>query len=725
MGVKLSATEDILIEIGCEELPAGEQPQLIQDFVNALTQGLQDYHLSFADINQFITPRRLAVIIKQLELKQADRQETRRGPAVAIAYDSGKLTPAALGFAKSCGIELNKIKQVNTDKGDYLSAEIFIKGQPSKKLLPQLLNQIIPKLPRGKTMRWGVNGGGDEPTNEYRFVRPIRWLLALIGKEVLPWQAYGLNAGKTTMGHSFYTNKPIEIKHPDEYEVKLEKEGQVIATAYKRQASIIKQIKEISSATEYSSLIDEDKLLDNELLAELVAITEYPVAYLAEFDKKYLQLPSELLESVLTLKQRYIPLVDKASKMSNKFVFVANIKSKDKQLLVEGNQAVVRPRLEDADFFYRQDLLNPLSNRLEQLDKVALLAGLGNMRDKSRRGKDLAMTIAGNLKQEDADKKVAGLAAELCKCDLTSLMVQEFPELQGTMGGYYLSHQGTVDDYTKEEVTLASKAIGEHYMPRHSDDNIPSTLAGEIVAIADRTDVLLGFFHLGRKPSGEKDPFALRRVALGLARIIIESNLSLELEAILKHSQQLYKKHNNIEIKDEIIQQVLGFIKERVVVYGKGKQLSTENLDAVFYQAQSNLYNAWRKVEIIEEYPNNKMKQLVEMNKRIKNIIGKYKIQLTSINALDETLLSEKEEKALLAMINKLQQDLTNLLVEKKYKESLDLLGQLKLPLDNFFDAVMVMADDKRVRENRLLLLSIVQDMLLQVADFSRINSDL
>lgn len=713
MTAKNNTTADVLIEIGCEELPAGELHQLIDDFASSLGTELDTAQLQFAKISKYATPRRLALIINQLQNRQSDSQTTRRGPSLSAAYksqDSKEPTPAAIGFAKSCGLEMKDLTTISTDKGEYLSATVTTKGNHINDLLPTMLNKIVPKLPRSKTMHWD--------DSDMQFVRPVRWLLALIDTELLPWEIFGLQASNKTFGHRFYTDAPITINRPDEYEDVLLKKGYVIADIAKRKQTINKCIDLLVKDSDYAV----SQALDEELLDELAAITEYPVGYIGEFESSFLKLPSQVLESVLTLKQRYIPLIDKQGQMSSKFIFIANIDSKDKQLLIAGNQAVVRPRLADATFFYQQDLERPLSSRLEQLKKLSFFSGLGSMKEKSACCKDLARFLATKDEWQDVAQS-ATLAAELCKCDLTSLMVQEFPELQGIIGGYYLEEelsQGTeyISRYTAEDVHQASQAITEHYLPKRAGDAIAASKAGKVLAIVERMDKLIGLFHKGQKPSGEKDPYALRRTALGLARTIIESGAFVDLRELGEEAVKCYEKHNGIIIKPNTIEEVLEFINERVCAYGKEQHLATDSLDAVFCSPQADLYDAWLRTKAIEDKRSSHINSLVGINKRLKNILGKHGIDSVAVN---EKLFTTEQERQVFKILADIRNDLDRSCADKEYAKCFELLSGLSEPLEDFFDQVMVMVEDKPLRENRLVLLGIIHKQFLKVADFSRI----
>lgn len=705
-------TADVLIEIGCEELPAAELYQLIDDFATAMQSALYHSHLEFKSIDKFATPRRLALIIRDLQTKQEDRKIDRRGPSLQAAYtgDDNKPTQAALGFAQSCGVKLEDLTTLKTDKGEYLVANIMQKGMSVQQLLPTMLNELLPKLSKSRTMSWG--------DDSQQFVRPIRWLLALVDKEVLAWEMFGLQASNKTYGHRFYCDKEISIKHADDYENALVKQGYVIASPDKRKDAIVKSIAKL---TKESGLVTSPAFTDK-FLDDLVAITEYPVGYLGEFDKEFLALPPEVLDSVLILKQYYIPLVDKKGDVSPKFIFIANIDSKDPQLLIEGNQAVVRPRLADAAFFYQEDKSQTLQDRLDELDRITFVEKLGSIKNKADCCKDLAEYLADALGWQDV-AEAAKQAAELSKCDLTSLMVQEFPELQGTMGKYYLQgHDKNAKKNAETNIASASIAIEEHYLPRFAGDKIAESKAGKLVALADRIDTLVGLFHAGYKPTSEKDPYGLRRTALGLARTIIESEISLDLHDLGKKSIECYGKHNKIKIDDKVLQDVIAFINERVISYGKEKNIASDILDGVFYQSQKDIYDAWLKVQAINDKRSEYVNSLIGINKRLKNILKNISDKQPTGNAeVKQELFESEYEHKVFKTLQKIYKDFDSACDAKEYVKCLELLSGLSSPLEEFFDQVMVMADDKQVRENRLLLLSEVHRSFLRIADFSHL----
>ena len=693
---------DLLLEIGCEELPAYELGQLIKDFSAKLGIALNEKGLAYNKIQEFATPRRLALIIEQVDSREVDRQERRRGPSVENSFDEdGKPKAAALGFAKSCGVKVNELQRLKTNKGEYLSIDLNFKGRDTKEILPLLLNEILGKLAKKRTMRW-------HEEKQYKFVRPIRWLVALLDSEVIPWSAYFVKAGRETRGHRFWAPQAISIKNPTDYEKQL-KAGYVIPSMSERKERILLQVTKIATNNDTSPILDKD------LLEELTAITEYPVAYLASFNNKFLSLPDEVLKTVLMQKQRYIPMVDDNNKISNKFIFIANIKSKDEKLLISGNESVVQPRLEDADFFYKQDKKVSLSDRRERLKNLSFLPELGNMKDRTICLNNLSGKIAKELKLSTAEQETVAQASLLCKCDLTTLMVQEFPELQGIMGGYYLAEE-------KKSIPLVTEAIAEHYLPQRAEDILPAGKAGKILSIANRIDTLVGLLHLGRKPSGESDPYAMRRGALGLVRILIEGKIFLDLEKLVIWSCEAYSKHNNLNIDEKTLTaQTIQFINERIFSYGKDKGLSFEILNGVFYKPQKDLYDAWLKAQAIKGEERENIQSLVEINKRLKNIIGKHKITGSDVK---EELLEIKEEKELFSHMINMKKQLKSLATAKEYDKFLIVLYQAKKTLDEFFDKVMVMVDDEKIRNNRLELVQSCRQLFLGMADFSYISKE-
>ena len=696
---------NLLIEIGCEELPAAQQPQLISDFSAGLSKLLDEHGLAYQGIKSFVTPRRLSLIIQQVQTKQDDTEELRKGPATKNGFnEKGEPTAATLGFAKSCGVEHNKLQRMDSDKGEYLCYKVQVTGRHIQQILPQILGNLITKLPKGRTMRW------DDSNN--KFVRAVRWLLLLLDDEVISWDEFGLTASNLTQGHRFYTSSPITINHCDEYEEKLLKEGYVIVCPNKRRKKIIEQANKICAAEGCANV------QENELIDELVAITEYPVAYAGEFNPDFLRLPAPVLDSVLTLKQRYLPLIDAKGNTLPKFIFIANIKSNNKSQLIAGNQAVIAPRLEDAAFFYKQDLRSSLQKRLELLDKVAFFGELGNMRQKSQRCEHIVGKVANDF---NADAGIAQLAASLCKCDLTTLMVQEFPELQGIIGGYYLLASDKLlasDEAKAKSLQFSASAIQEHYLPQRQEDKTPYSTAGCALAVADKLDTLIGLFHLKYQPSGEKDPYSLRRTALGIVRILLEKQLNINLDSMMQHVIASYKKHNDISIKVEIASEVLVFINERVPAYGKERGMAADALAASFYEAQNDIYAAWQKAAAMMKLKGKQRSALVEINKRLKNILAEQKINQREVQT---ALIKEDAEREIFKVYQEIHSGFNQAQKSGEYEQCCKLLSTLSEPLEEFFEQVMVMSDDMEIRKNRLLLLSLIHRMFLKIGDFSRL----
>jgi len=502
--------QDLLIEIGTEELPPKALDQLSTAFQSSIESQLTQAELTFDSIQRYATPRRLALLITQLDTAQADRNIERKGPAVKAAFDQdGNPTKAAEGFARSCGVAVSELEQIDTPKGAWLIFHQNQPGQQTETLLPAMVEQALARLPIPKRMRWG---DGDA-----EFVRPVHWVVMLMGDKTIDCKIMGLQAGRTTRGHRFHHPDPIELTSPASYAETLFDPGHVIADISVRREKIRTQVEQI--ATDAGMLA----AIDITLLDEVTALNEWPVAVMGTFDERFLEVPSEALIKAMQEHQKYFPVVDSEGRLQPYFITISNIQSQDPSQVSAGNERVIRPRFSDAAFFWEQDLKQPLDTLATKLGSVVFQEKLGSLQDKSKRISQLAQLIAEQLGLDPAQ---AARAAELSKCDLLSNMVGEFPSLQGVMGRYYAEHAGEGGDIPA--------AIEEHYLPRHAGDSLPKTDCGRAIAIADRLDTLVGIFAIGQKPTGEKDPFGLRRAALGVLRILIETPLQLDLETLLQ-----------------------------------------------------------------------------------------------------------------------------------------------------------------------------------------------
>ncbi len=723
---------DILLEIGCEEIPAAEQDELLAGLKSGVSERLQKENLAHGTPIGYATPRRLALWIPDLQTQQDDRRVIRRGPSARIAYDkAGNPTPACLGFARSCGVspaKLKVIKKVKKDEhGDregYVCYEGTEKGKNTAELLPPILNDIIPHLPRRKTMRW--NGGYGSPGAS--FTRAVRWLVLILGDTRIPWSAFGIKNDNRTFGHRAYHKNPITITTPADYEEILASTGHVIVDKQKRKERILKDAKKLASARpEKTQLYAPDGLLE-----EIANITEYPVVYEGHFEPEFLTLPAEIINSVLIDKQRCFPLLNVPNGLNENgndkdkekhlpaFLFVANIRSDNPQRIIRGNEAVVRPRLRDASFFYEKDLQQSLTDNFEKLNNLAFFGGLGSMRQKSERCTDLVKVIAPSV---GADPKAAEIAARFCKCDLISLTVQEFPELQGIMGGYYLRGDKHTERFaagkSKETKEAAAAAIAEHYLPQQSGDPIPAGAEGRALALADKLDSLVGLFARGYKPAGDKDPFGLRRLALGVVRIILESALYVDLRGLLLAAAEGYKKQNQMEISAEVGEEVLRFVNERVNAYAKDAKSAV--IAAVFDEPQTDLTDSWLRVRSLTNIPEARREALVALDKRLKNILGG--VKHLPQKEIDATLILEPAERALYKGYLELHADYVAAAQARDYDNCCKILAKLSDLLEQFFNEVMVMAEDDRLKNNRLQLLYRIRDPFVRLGNLSKLQA--
>ncbi len=691
----MSNKQDFLVELGTEELPPKALFRLANAFKENVQQGIDKAELKFDAIKSYASPRRLALFVSGLQVQQQDKEVERRGPAIQAAFDDeGNPTKAALGFAKSCGVDVADLQKLETDKGAWLSYSALQKGVATANVLPEIITEALNKLPIPKRMRWG--------DLEAQFVRPVHWLIMLFGDNVIECEILSVTSGRETYGHRFHHNKAILIPAPSDYEVLLESEGKVIADFERRRETIRAQVEQAARNVKGHAIID-DSLLD-----EVTSMVEWPVAVLGNFEKRYLEVPQEALISTMAANQKYFHIVDDHGKLLPHFITISNIESTDIEKVREGNERVIRPRFADAEFFWKQDRKQSLAHHLESLKSVVFQKQLGTLFDKTRRVTRLAGEIA---EQIGGDKLQALRAAELCKCDLMTEMVGEFPELQGIMGRYYANHDG--------EPGEVATAIDEHYMPRFAGDKLARTKTGQAVAIADRLDTLLGIIAIGQMPTGDKDPYALRRAALGALRSMVENDLSLDLQGLL----ELASKDFPSGIKaGKSVNDCVDFIIERLKTYYTNQDIPVEVFEAVRSQrpTQPNDFDA--RVHAVNTFrQQDAAESLAAANKRISNILKKTDEKIPA--RVDEKLLSEQAEKDLANQLTDLTVTVTPLINERNYEQVLTHLAGLRDNVDQFFDHVMVMADDKKLRLNRLALLTQLRNLFLNVADISQLPS--
>ena len=683
---------DFLIELGTEELPPKALFKLSQAFANRIIESLKKAELTFTDVETFATPRRLAVKINQLDTQQKDKSSERKGPAVQAAFnDDGCPTPAAEGFAKSCGVNVNELETLETDKGAWLVFKSTVKGQQTKNLLPDIVEDALAKLPIPKRMRWG--------SRQAQFVRPAHWLVMLLGTDIIDCEILELKSGRITKGHRFHNPEPIEIPNPSDYETLLEVRGHVLASFEKRKTAIKAQVEQAALKVNGTAIIDPN------LLDEVTGLVEWPVAVLGDFDEKFLEIPSEALISAMKGHQKYFHVV-KNNKLLANFITVSNIASKNLDTVKKGNERVIRPRLSDADFFWNTDRKTPLVAELKKLETVIFQKQLGTVLDKTKRLMNLSDQIANEL---NANVSHARRAAELSKCDLMTEMVGEFPELQGIMGRYYALH-----DHEPKEV---AEAILEHYMPRFAGDEVPPSVTGQIVSIADKLDTLVGIFSIGQIPTGDKDPFALRRATLGILRIMIEKSLPLDLKQLISLAA-----HNYGDVKHEVQELVFSFMMDRLKGYYLEQNIRPQVFEAVLGANPTSPLDFDARVKAVSDFEKtSEAESLAAANKRIHNILKKNTETLAS--DVDVSLFETEQEKNLHQRLQVLKNDIHSFAENHQYNDALNLLAQLKQPVDDFFDHVMVMADDKKIRNNRLILLNTLYQQFTKVADISRLSS--
>ena len=687
-----TAARDFLFEIGTEELPPralrGLSEALEAEFCSLFAKAGLDH----GELRSFATPRRLALMARDLAGKQPDREIERFGPAVTAAYDAdGAPTAAALGFARSCGVSVEELSSSERQGVAKLCFTRLEPGTATIELLPGLAETALAALPIPRRMRWGAS--------RTEFIRPVHWAVMLFGEEVVPALILGAAAGNSTFGHRFHHDKPIELTCPGEYEAALEKPGRVIADFGRRREMIRDQV------TEQANRLQARVAMDEELLDEVTSLVEYPVALTGEFDREFLQLPDEALILTLKFHQKCFCLEDESGRLVPNFVTVSNIDSLDPNEVIKGNERVIRPRLADARFFFETDKARSLESRLPELEKAVFQDKLGTIAAKSRRVAALSRHIAGSLGVEpDACER----AAMLGKCDLVSDMVGEFAELQGLMGSYYARNDG--------EPEAVATAIFEQYLPRHTGDRLPQTAAGRVVALAEKLDTLAGLFAIGQPPTGSRDPFALRRAALGVLRILVEGELELDLVAMIDAAIAAYAE---IEPAPDCRQRLYDFIFDRLRAwYGDA------GIDATVYLCVRALNPAspldfHRRVEAVADFAGRpEAAALAAANKRVSNLLDKSGEEARQ-DAVSAELLSEAAEKQLLSRLEQQSEAVAPLFEAGNYREGLTRLAGLRDDVDRFFDEVMVMVEDPAVRANRLRLLRDLRELFLQAADIS------
>ena len=695
----MSDVNDLLIEIGTEELPPKALLKLSQAFVDSVAADLKDKGLGYSAIKPFAAPRRLALLVSDLDNKQADREIERRGPALTAAFDDdGNPTKAAQGFARSCGVDsVEQLSKLETDKGCWLAYTLQEKGQTAAELIPDIVRQGLDSLPIPKRMRWGAG--------EAQFVRPVHWIVLLLGNNVIDTEILGIKSDKETCGHRFHHPTAMTIFDPASYADLLKSQGQVIADFSERREMVRQVVTDIAEKANGTAVIDEA------LLDEVTAMVEWPVAVLGNFDEAFLDVPMECLISSMKGHQKYFHMLDNNGKLMPNFITVSNIESSNIDTVRKGNERVIRPRLADAEFFWQQDKKQRLDSHLNSLKKVVFQKKLGSVHDKSERIAALAGVIADQL---GADADAARRAGLLCKCDLMSEMVCEFPELQGIMGRYYANADG--------ETNSVAQAIEDHYHPRFAGDSLPKDVIGQSVSIADKLDTLVGLYSIGQPPTGQKDPYALRRAALGVLRICMECALNIDIHELIKTAASQYETMApKLDVADNVADDVFDFILGRLAVYYGNQAFAGDEIDAVV-SLRPGRFNELdlrlRAVAAFRKLP--EAASLSAANTRITNILKKSKQAIA--DKVDTSLLEAGAETTLHSAIQTSLDDVEPLLKAADYSAALTKLASLREPVDAFFDNVMVMAEDDAIRNNRLALLDGLRKLFLRIADLSRLQ---
>lgn len=683
-------TQNFLVEIGTEELPPKALKTLATSFADNVEAELNQAGLTFDKIEWFAAPRRLAVKVLNLTTQQPSKEIEKRGPAVSAAFDAeGKPTKAAEGWARGCGITVEQAERIATDKGEWLVHRAKIEGQPTKNLLNDIVANALAKLPIPKPMRWADKA--------VQFIRPVHTVTMLLGDELIEGEILGVASARTIRGHRFLGEKEFEIQHADQYPQLLREKGSVVADFNERKAEIL--AKSQAKATALGGVAD----IEESLLEEVTSLVEYPNVLAAKFEERFLAVPAEALVYTMKGDQKYFPIYNKDGKLLPHFIFVSNINPEDPTAIIEGNEKVVRPRLTDAEFFFKTDLKQKLVDRLPRLETVLFQQQLGTLKDKTDRIEQLAGEIAKQIGADEAKAKRAGL---LSKCDLMTNMVFEFTDTQGVMGMHYARHDGE-----DEEVAVA---LNEQYMPRFAGDELPKSLVASAVALADKFDTLTGIFGIGQAPKGSADPFALRRAALGALRIIVEKNLPLDLEDLVKKSAALFgDKLTNQNVVADVVDFMLG----RFRAWYQDEGIAVDVIQAVLARRPTRPADFDARVRAVSHFRTlDSAEALAAANKRVSNILAKADAAIGEINL---TACVEPAEKALAEAVLALRTEVQPLIAQGDYTAVLDKLANLRAPVDSFFDNVMVNAEDPALRQNRLAILNTLQDLFLQVADIS------
>ncbi len=691
----MAEMRDLLFELGTEELPPKSLSSLSAALEANVKQGLQQAQIAHGKLQAYATPRRLALLISDLADSQPDKVIEKRGPALKAAYTQDNVpTKAAEGFAHSCGTTVDQLGTMTTDKGEWLSFKQKIKGEATSELIPDIFRKSLTALPVAKKMRWAAS--------TIEFVRPVHWLVLLYGNEVIKAELLGLSSGRSTFGHRFHHPDKIKLSCPDQYIDLLRDEGKVLADFAERGSKLHQQALQAAESMGGNAHIEPD------LLEEVTALVEWPVAVVGSFDERFLELPSEVLITTMQSHQKYFPVKDSAGKLLPYFITISNLESSNPEAVRQGNERVIRPRLTDAEFFWNQDRKTTLESRAVSLSSIVFQNRLGTLADKAHRVEQLAAHIAEQL---HIDAATAKHAAILAKADLLTEMVGEFPTLQGIMGRYYALADG--------EPAEVATAIEEHYLPKQSGGTLPETATGQILALADKIDTLTGIFSIGLIPTGDKDPYALRRAALGVLRIMIEKKIDLDLPELLDFALHQYGHEQSHE---ETKQAVYGFVLDRLKGYCLDRGYSPAQFDAVYAVHPNKPLDFELRLKAVKQFSSlPEAESLAGANKRIRNILRKSGCDETTME-VDATHLSEPEEKRLFDESNRATEAIKPLVQDRDYTAALSRLAELRDAVDAFFDQVLVMDENPICRQNRLALLARIEAIFLQIADIAKLQ---
>ena len=691
----------LLIELGTEELPPKTLKKLHDAFAKEIINGLLEAQLihSGDEAQAFASPRRLAILVPNVLSKQADQDTERLGPAVKAAFDAdGKPTPAATGFAKSCGVQVSDLAHLDTDKGKRLAYTINETGKALAELLEGLLEQTIKRLPIAKRMRWG---DGDA-----EFVRPVKWLLTLHGEQVIPCKVLGVSSTNKSFGHRFHSKGELTVHSADQYQQTLLEQGHVI-TSFEQRKKLILSLCQDAARSLGGHIEDDPNLLD-----EVCGLVEYPSTIVGDFEHSFLDVPQECLISSMRDHQKYFHVIDDDGKLMPHFITMSNIDSSKPKQVKEGNEKVLRARLSDAQFFWESDQKIKLAERVEKLNSVMFHAKLGSTLDKANRLQQLSGEIAKLL---NADQQLAQRGALLAKADLVSDMVGEFDELQGVMGHYYANLDG--------EPKIVGECIEQHYWPKFAGDQLPDSLEAQSVALADKLDSLVGIYAAAGAPSGDKDPYGLRRAALSILRILIEKDHSLDLRDLISLTSATYMELQGLEIDTETQANIVDFVQGRLLPLYQSQNVATLPIKSVLAVSSNKPLDFHQRLMAIVAFSNaNEAQDLAAANKRISNILKKQSAEVQS--DIDVQALDQAEEISLHDALKNIESECQQLFDHGEYQKGLSKLANLRTPVDNFFENVMVMSDEPSQQANRLALLKRLQDLFLRVADISLLQQN-